>query len=88
MTNNNCPSSDEYWKDPDDPSTKQALYVLAGINILVIAQGIYTFTAHLKMADTRGINNRVIAFYAMALSCLLVAEIYFVSGAFATRKCF
>jgi hypothetical protein len=51
--------------------------VLAVINAFVIAQGFYSFWLKFK-TDLAGL--RVVLFYIMSLSCLMVAEIYFLSS--------
>jgi hypothetical protein len=65
------------WKDASDQKTTRALYVLAVINAFVIAQGFYSFWLKFK-TDLAGL--RVVLFYIMSLSCLMVAEIYFLSS--------
>ena len=62
------------------------MYVLAGINALVIAQGIYTFVLRLRN-DNKRTRNKTVAFYVMALSCLIVAEVYFLSYKIDTTMC-
>lgn len=82
----NCSNPTLAWKDPSDHKTVTTMYVLAGINALVIAQGIYTFILRLRN-DNRITRNKTIAFYVMALSCLIVAEVYFLSYKIDTTMC-
>lgn len=82
----NCTDPILTWKDPSDHKTVTTMYVLAGINAFVIAQGIYTFNLRLRN-DTRRTRNKTIVFYVMALSCLIVAEVYFLSYRIDTTMC-
>lgn len=79
-------SCDNLWKDQSDTPTKRALYVLAGLNIFVIIQGLYTFRLRLKN-DSYQMRLAILTQYSAALSCLIVAEVYFVSGAFSFPEC-
>ena len=74
----NCSEGSIAWKDPSDHKTVVTMYILAAINVLVIVQGCYTFNLRLKN-DTKRMRNKTITFYFMALSCLVVAEFYFLS---------
>lgn len=73
------------WKDASDPKTARALYGLVVINSFVIAQGIYSFRLKLK---TKLAGLREVLFYIMSLSCLVVAEVYFLSSLWTGNKCF
>lgn len=74
------------WKDPSDRKTVNTMYVLAGINAFVIIQGFYTFNLRMKN-DCSRMRNKIIAFYFMALTCLMVAEIYFLSYKLPNAQC-
>lgn len=82
----NCSDPMLAWKDPSDYKTVDSMYVLAGINALVILQGFYTFNLRLRN-DTVRTRNKTIIFYLTALSCLIVAEIYFLSYNINTNLC-
>ena len=69
------------WKDQSDQKATRALFVLAGINFLVILQGVYTFRIRLQN-DPYRMRTKIYMFLILALSCLCVAEIYFIIGSF------
>jgi uncharacterized membrane protein (DUF485 family) len=73
-------------RDASDRATMISSYILAVINGFVIVQGFYSFWLKMKGATNKW-NWKVIFFYGAALSCLIVAEIYFVSSLFMKRKC-
>lgn len=54
--------------------------------MLVIIQGFYTFRLRL-LNDCEQIRLKIYTFYFFALSCLLVAEVYFISGALNFNLC-
>ena len=84
-------SCTNFVSDASDPATDNVLLFLACINLLVIAQGFYSFWVVYKATKESGlqrVSSRVIAFYGLALSCLLVAEIYFFSGLATFNTCF
>ena len=74
------------WKDPSDKDTIITMYVLAVINIFVIIQGFYTFRLRL-LNDSPLMRTKIISFYFAALSCLMIAEIYFLSYKLNTKYC-
>ena len=79
----NC---ENLYSDISDKPTRNAFYVLAGLNILVIIQGFYTFRLRLKN-DSQTYKYKTCMFFFAALSCLIVAEFYFVTGTFKFGKC-
>ena len=79
----NC---ENLYSDISDKPTRNAFYVLAGLNILVIIQGFYTFRLRLKN-DSQTYKYKTCMFFFAALSCLIVAEIYFVTGTVKFGKC-
>jgi hypothetical protein len=81
-----CNNATLAWKDPSDHKTVVTMYVLAGINAFVIIQGFYTFNLRLTNDHPR-MRNKTIAFYFMALTCLIVAELYFLSYKIHTTAC-
>ncbi len=58
--------------------------MLAVINAFVISQGIYSFRLKLQ---TKLAGLRVVLFYIISLSCLAVAEVYFLSGLWIGTRC-
>jgi len=75
----------EEWKDITDEKTAIALFVLAFLNIFVIALGCYSFFLRIKVKD---VDSVVVIFYSFALSCLIVAEVFFMSSLWQGKKCF
>ena len=61
------------------------MLVLAVINLFVIIQGVFSFFARVKNYPVRYIT--IILFYSMALSCLIVAEVYLISGYIHLSNC-
>ena len=71
--------------DQSDVKTKKAFYILAGINLLVILFGFYSF--YIKYHICEKMRFRTVMFYVLALSCLVVLEFYFFSQFFYGSDC-
>ena len=74
----------EVWKDISDVKTARALFVLAFLNVFVIALGCYSFFLRLRAKDA---DTVVVIFYSFALTCLTVAEVYFLSSLWMRNIC-
>jgi len=60
--------------------------VLAGINLIVIALGFYTCYIRFIYTEKR-FRIKILLFFFAALSCLIVAEVDFLSGFFDFTSC-
>lgn len=80
------PECQDLIKDQSDRATKIALSVLAIVNLGVIALGASAFVLRLKI-DGHNWKGQIVRFYSTALICLLVTEVYFISGYFSFAVC-
>lgn len=78
---NTCTDS---WKDTNYMQANRALYVLAAINVVSISAGVYSFYLRFQ---TGICTTHDVIFYSMTLSCLVVAEFYFLSGLWEGEPC-
>ena len=65
------------FNDVIDTSSANAIYVLAGINPIVLILGFYALSLEVNLGK---IMFRQTVFYIFALSCLMVDEVYFLSS--------
>jgi len=71
-------------QDVVSTSSAIAYFVLAFLNLFVIAMGCYSFFLRIRAKD---LDYIVVIFYLFALSCLTVAEVLFFSGLWTGDNC-